>query len=531
MSTPTLSRLLAAETRRQRGRFRLAGFLAALVAGASVLLLGLSGWFITAAALAGAAGAAAIAAFNYLLPSAGIRLLAILRTGSRYAERLVGHDAALRAMARLRPVLFAAMAAAPPGRALALSTGEASARLVQDVDAVEAGLVRRSHAWGAAAAFLSGLALLLLADPWPALAATALLILALGLADRLAQAFRAPGREVQRAHGALKEDFAALAAAAPELRAYGLEAWAAERLAARGAALAAAQVRVTAAAGWFELLQALAMGTAAFAALALSAEAPLPLAALAALGAAMMVDGAGPFLRGLERRGSLREAEARLEAMLAPAETPRPVGLLPQVAPCLALPHWPDPLPPGGIIGLVGPSGSGKTRLLESLLALRPVTPGHFALGGRDLAGLAPETIRASFSALPQDAALLAGTLRDNLRLAAPEADDATLRQALHDAGLAEVVAALPQGLDSWLGEDGARLSGGERRRLALARAYLRPAPWLLLDEPTESLDAATEALVLDRLRARLGRTGQGALIVTHRPAPLALCQRVLRLA
>ena len=88
----------------------------------------------------------------------------------------------------------------------------------------------------------------------------------------------------------------------------------------------------------------------------------------------------------------------------------------------------------------------------------------------------------------------------------------------------------LPGGLDGWLGENGARLSGGERRRLGLARALLRPAPWLLLDEPTEGLDAATEALVLRRLAARLAREGQGALIVTHRPAPLALCRRIIPL-
>ena len=108
-----LRRILGAECRRQRPRLLLAGLLAALVAAASVTLLGLSGWFITAAALAGLGGPAVAQGFNYLLPSAAIRLLAILRTGGRYGERLVGHDAALRALARLRPALFRALAASP----------------------------------------------------------------------------------------------------------------------------------------------------------------------------------------------------------------------------------------------------------------------------------------------------------------------------------------------------------------------------------------------------------------------------------
>ena len=124
----------------------------------------------------------------------------------------------------------------------------------------------------------------------------------------------------------------------------------------------------------------------------------------------------------------------------------------------------------------------------------------------------------------PQDAGLISGTLRENLRLGDPQATDTTLWSALDEACLADKVRALPQGLDTWIGESGVRLSGGERRRLCLARAYLRPAPWLLLDEPTEGLDAATEAAVIAALELRLDRTEQGVIIVSHRPGPLALC-------
>lgn len=120
----------------------------------------------------------------------------------------------------------------------------------------------------------------------------------------------------------------------------------------------------------------------------------------------------------------------------------------------------------------------------------------------------------------------MAGTVRDNLLLGCAAADDTTMWLALGDAALDGVVRALPHGLDSWIGEDGARLSGGERRRLGLARALLSPAPWLLLDEPFAGLDPATRALVLDRVIRRLDRSGQGALIVSHQPLPQRLISR-----
>jgi ATP-binding cassette subfamily C protein CydC len=150
--------------------------------------------------------------------------------------------------------------------------------------------------------------------------------------------------------------------------------------------------------------------------------------------------------------------------------------------------------------------------------------------GGQDIQTLDTGALRAAFAHAPQDAAMIAGTVRDNLALAGVHPNEA-LWDALADAALEARVRALPQGLDTRIGENGERLSGGERRRLSLARALLRDAPWLLLDEPTEGLDAATEALVVARLDARLKRTGQGLVLVSHRPAPRALCDRELPIA
>jgi ATP-binding cassette subfamily C protein CydC len=211
----------------------------------------------------------------------------------------------------------------------------------------------------------------------------------------------------------------------------------------------------------------------------------------------------------------------------------------------------------GSRLLLTGPSGSGKTTVLEQLLSLCSPSPAHPG-ESRDPSGpgpLDPErnhrlglgpglrrderlllmcggqepspATRAAFAHAPQDAALIAGTVRANLALAGPH-DEAALWEALADAALEARVRALPQGLDTWIGDNGERLSGGERRRLSLARALLRDAPWLLLDEPTEGLDPATEALVVRRLDARLRRTGQGLVLVSHRPAPRTLCDRAL---
>jgi ATP-binding cassette subfamily C protein CydC len=524
-----LGHLIAAQRRRQRGRLALAALAAASVTAASVLLLGLSGWFITAAALAGLAGPVAANAFNYMLPAVCIRLFAILRTGGRYSERVIGHDAALRALAALRPRLFAAILAAPLDRALGLTVGDAATRMVQDVDAVEARFVRLSAPWGALAAFVGGMAMLLPAGLAPA-CATALILGATLLAGRgLAMRAAGAGRAVQRANARLKESYASHIAAGAELRAYGLEDWAAARIARDGQDLLAAQARVTAWGGWFLLLQAGAPGLAGMLALGLSLHAPLPLAAMAALGAAMTLEGAGAVLRGQEVQGALTESEARLDALLQTPPMAEAASVVLHERPMIALSQPFARLQPGTITGLTGPSGSGKTTILERLTGLRVSPVARLAIDGADVATLDLQSLRACFAYAPQDAALLAGSLRENLMLACQGAvDEATLWVALRDAALDERVRALPAGLDTWIGENGAALSGGERRRLSLARAYLRPAPWLLLDEPTSGLDGTTEALVVARLRARLARTGQGALIVSHRPAPLAICGRRL---
>ncbi|MEW2287961.1 thiol reductant ABC exporter subunit CydD [Streptomyces sp. NPDC047841] len=183
---------------------------------------------------------------------------------------------------------------------------------------------------------------------------------------------------------------------------------------------------------------------------------------------------------------------------------------------------------PGETVALVGPSGVGKSTLLSVVLGFVRPTAGRVRIGGADLAGLDLEEWRSRIAWVPQRPHLYAGTIAENVRLARPDADDGAVRRALRDAGAWEFVAALPEGADTVLGEDGAGLSAGQRQRLALARAFLADRPVLLLDEPTAALDGGTEGEVVAAVR-RLA-AGRTVLLVVHRPALLEVADRVVRL-
>jgi ATP-binding cassette subfamily C protein CydCD len=184
---------------------------------------------------------------------------------------------------------------------------------------------------------------------------------------------------------------------------------------------------------------------------------------------------------------------------------------------------------PGEVVAIAGPSGCGKSSLLAVLLGLVPARRGSVSVGGVDLADLDPDAWRARVAWVPQRPHLFACSIADNVRLGRSNATDDELRSAVGDAGLDDVVAALPEGLATKLGTEGAGLSAGERQRVALARAFLRNAPLLLLDEPTANLDGATEEGVLSAVRRlMIGRT---VVMAAHRPSLLAVSDRVVRLA
>lgn len=501
---------------------RRATLCAVIAALAGIALLALAGWFLTAAAMAGAAGTLAVQAFNYLVPSAAIRLLAILRTVSRYGERLWSHRAALEAMGGLRASLFARLAAQDSRTALPLSSGDAAARLTGDIDALEDLVVRRPSRIAGLTAALAGVMLAASGGWLSALLLAAMLaalpLLLCSLARRLTEG---PAQQAADALGALRARYVELASARAEIAAYGLS----DRVMAELGPLTRRLDRARARLFIGEGVQAALL--AAYSALAvmlvlLGADAPAPLVALALLASAGAVEAMAGLSRTAFRQASVDAGLARLAALdaLPLDDAPAPFTATPQ-----AIRLGNIELRPGARVAVTGRSGSGKSLLAEGLAGLRPVTA-DVALGGHPLAACSGTALRDQFALSPQDAPMLAGSVADNLRLARPGIDAADMVDALHVACLDQRIASLPGGIDYRLGEAGGTLSGGERKRLSLARALLTGRPWLLLDEPTEGLDAATEALLISRLRIWLDRTGTGLILISHRPAPFTLTDR-----
>ena len=185
-------------------------------------------------------------------------------------------------------------------------------------------------------------------------------------------------------------------------------------------------------------------------------------------------------------------------------------------------------VPAGGSLAIVGASGSGKTTMVNLLLRFWDYDAGELRLGGVELRDLRADDVRRRIALVSQRVDLFDATIRDNLALADPDVTDAQLDEACRIAQLDGVISALPAGYDTRIGENGVRLSGGERRRLAIARAILRDAPVLVLDEATADLDASTERALVESLRPFIA--GRTTLVITHRPALAELAERTVRM-
>ncbi|CAB3876028.1 putative ABC transporter ATP-binding/permease protein [Achromobacter mucicolens] len=527
---------------RRKGGLLLALFCALATVAAGVGLLGVSGWFLTGAFLAGAGSV-----FNLFAPSALVRGLSFLRIVSRYADRVVGHAATLRLLADLRALVFSALIRLTPRQLARYRSGDLVARMTNDVDALDT--IFLFVLAPLATAVVAGAVLTAVLGQWvPAAAlvfALALLTACVIVPLWLLRAARKPGAAAQESAAGLRAatldavdghaDMVALHAQAETLAHF-------ERLCEASAQARRSQARVAVRGQWF--LQ-VAAGVAVMALLwfGLAAHEAGRIEAPVLAGLLLAVIGifevAGPIMRGASRMGSAMSAAARIREVT-------------QCEPDMQDPAGPRPLPhsgaleldgvgfayparaggdgvrvlkdinlriePGERVAILGPSGAGKSTLLHLILRLEDPQAGQVRFGGCDARECAQADWHRRIVLLSQDSPLFLGTLRTNLLIGNPDADDGALWQALDAARLGDFVRGLPDGLDTWAGETGSQLSAGQARRLCLARALLAPAAVIVLDEPTAGLDGAAEAAFFaDLEHAVRGRT---VVLATHAALP-----------
>jgi ATP-binding cassette subfamily C protein CydC len=521
------------------------GRVAWLAAGV-VVSLGALAAGVAMMALGGAMVASALAVGVLAAPLA-LRGLGVARVVLRYAERLVTHAATFRALADLRVWFFRNLARSSAGGLGFRQSGDVLARLVGDIEALD-GLYLRILVPAAGAVLLLPVLVVVIGVHSPLQAG------AIGVLFAVA-AFALPwlgARMAGRAGLVLADTTAALRIAAldaltglREVRAFGAEGRMLASVQAREAAMLSTQHEL---AGRTALANAGAFLCGQMAILTILIAAGIdPVAAVAG---AFLVVAAFEAVAGLPRAGVLAgHAAAAAHRVLEAAEAPAPVPdpLQAGTAPAgFALRFegvhfsWQSDRPPvfdgltldipqGARVALLGPSGAGKSTLAALTLKVAAPQEGRILLGGVDISSLAAADVRSRIGWLAQATHLFDDTIRANLRLARPEADDAALWAALDAARIGEMVRALPDGLDTWVGEGGARFSGGQGRRLALARALLSPAPILILDEPCAGLDGETERAFLATLNQVA--EGRSVILITHRLTGVERLDRIWRLS
>ncbi|WP_369196841.1 thiol reductant ABC exporter subunit CydD [Streptomyces djakartensis] len=529
----------------RRGRLGLALLLGSLALGSAVGLMATSGWLISRASQQPPV-------LYLMMAVTATRAFGIGRAVFRYAERLVSHDAVLRMLADTRVAVFRRLERLAPAGLHRTRRGDLLSRLVADVDALQDYWLRWLLPAGSAlvvSAVSVGFTAWLLPEAGAVLAA-GLLAAGVGVPLVTGAVARRAEHRLAPARGVLATRVADLLTGTAELAVAGAlparigRAREADRtltrIASRAATATALGDGLTALVSGLTVTAAALAGVQAVAAgrldgVALAVVVLTPLAAFeAVLGLPLAV----------QYRQRVRRSAGRVcEVLDAPEpvrepERPRraPASPFPVVVKGLAARHVGQDrdalggldltLEEGRRIAVVGPSGSGKTTLAQVLLRFLDARAGAYTLAGVDAYGLAGDDVRAMVGLCAQDAHLFDSSLRENLLLARKDADEDDLRAVLGRVRLLDWARTLPDGLDTLVGEHGARLSGGQRQRLALARALLADFPVLVLDEPAEHLDLPTaDALTADLLAATEGRT---TLLITHRLAGLDAVDEVI---
>lgn len=539
--------------RRHWIRMTLGILLSILALGASIGLLALSGWFLAASALAGMTIAAKT--FNYMLPAGGVRGLAIGRTATRYFERVVSHDATFRVLTRLRVFCFSRLIPLSPGGLARFRRTELLNRLVADVDTLDHIYLRLISPLLSALVVIGSTTLLLsLLDTRLALTLGGIMLaLLLILPVIFYHAGKPIGRDITAQRSRYRVQLVEWLQANAELVLFGALRRVREQLDATERQWQQRQAQEASLAAWSQSLVVLASGLTAVLMLWLAADHvggnphPGALLALFVFVTLAAFEALAPVASAFLHLGQVMASAERVQDVIS--QTP-PVQFVTEpedkasagetaANPALQLNiqhvtfgYTPDQpvlrdvslhLAAGERIALLGKTGCGKSTLLN--LQTRAYDPQHgsIALGDTDIRLLPESQLRQAISVVSQRVHIFSATLRQNLLLGDPRASDAHLSDVLRDVGLDTLLDG--EGLDMWLGDGGRPLSGGEQRRLGIARALLHNAPLMLLDEPTEGLDADTEHKILALLETH--SRGKSVIAVTHRLSGLDQYDRI----
>ncbi len=534
-----------------RGRILLAALLGFATVASSVGLMSASAYIIASAALHPSIAVLQVAIV-------GVRFFGLARGVFRYLERLVSHSVTFEVLARLRVWFYSALEPLAPARLMEYRGGDLLSRAIGDIASLENFYVRALAPPLVAALALLGMGIFFSAYSIRLAVVLVLFLLACGAALPLGIRLlgRKPGRQALAARASLNvalvdgiQGMADLAAFGQGRRQAGLVAAAGQELA--GAQRAQAHLGGLQAAGG-SLLSNLGMWTILLLGISMITSgrisgvdlAVLVLAALTSFEAVLPLPQAAQYLeqnlQAARRLFELVDALPEVEEPEQPLKIPQELALeirglsfgydWARKNGSAVLERVSFNLAPGGKLAVVGPSGAGKSTLVHLLLRFwdysRPGNAGQIFLNGHALSCYRPDEVRQKMAVVSQNTYLFNASLRENLLIARPAASTGEILRAVERAQLQELIGRLPQGLDTWIGESGQKLSAGERQRVAIARAILRDAPLLILDEATANLDTLTEREVLEALHALM--EGRSTLMITHRLVSMEKMDEIL---
>jgi ATP-binding cassette subfamily C protein CydC len=516
----------------------------------TVGLLALSGWFLSATAFAGLTAATA-GMFNYFFPSVGVRIFAISRTLCRYVERIISHEATFRLLESLRTWFYRQLEPLAPARLMRYRSGDILNRIIADIDALD-NLYLRVVSPTVVAVLLAVivLAFLWFFDPFLAIVIFTCLLGAGFSVPAAAGALGAEaGRKLAGHTAALRIQIVEGIQGLSELLVFGRQRDYLDRIRQENRQLLKVQYHMSRVRGFSAAMIIIVSGFAVVAALYRGAflvnvgELHGANLALVALTVLVAFDALMPLPSAYQFLGRTREAGRRmLEIVDAQPDVwfPDRSNVQPQqfnltFEGVSFRYRSQDPPAVDGVdfavkhaerVAILGQTGAGKSTLAHLLVRFWDPEDGRIRLGGEDIRNFCEADIRRFITVVSQQAHMFSASIRDNLALGRPGADDEVLWEALKAAELSKFVKTLPQGLDTWIGESGKLVSGGQARRLAVARAILHDAPLWVLDEPTEGLDRTVEQRVMQTLfKITRDRT---VLLITHRLVALDRVDRIL---